>query len=47
MEPVDLTLCCRNGKRKSLRLHRRFDEYADMIFILAEEERVDGPDGAK
>ena len=47
IEPVDLTLCCRNGKRKSLRLHRRFDEYADRIFILAEEERVDGPDRAK
>jgi hypothetical protein len=39
MEPVDLTLCCRNGKRKSLRLHRRFDEYADRMFILAEETR--------
>ncbi|HET7366512.1 MAG TPA: hypothetical protein VFJ70_23310 [Burkholderiales bacterium] len=37
MEPVDLTLCCRNGKRKSLRLHRRFDEYGDRMFIVAEE----------
>jgi hypothetical protein len=37
MEPVDLTVCCRNGKRKSLRLHRRFDEYAGKMFILAEE----------
>ena len=46
MEPVDLTLRCRNGKPKRLRLHRRFDEYGDKMFIVAEEtsvrERADG-----
>ena len=37
MQPVDLTVCCRNGKRKSLRLHRRFDEHGERMFIVAEE----------
>jgi hypothetical protein len=37
MQPVDLTVCCRNGKQKSLRLHRRFDQYGDRMFIVAEE----------
>jgi hypothetical protein len=37
MEPVDLTVCCRNGERKSLRLYRRFDEYGNKIFIVAVE----------
>jgi hypothetical protein len=40
MEPVELTLCCRNGTPKSLRLHRRFDAYVDKMFIVAEETCV-------
>jgi PAS domain-containing protein len=37
MEPVDLTLLCRDGRPKHLRLHRRFDEYGHKMFIVAEE----------
>jgi hypothetical protein len=35
--PVEVTLRCRNGTRKRLRLHRRFDEYGRKMFIVAEE----------
>ena len=46
MGPVDLTLRCRDGRPKHLRLHRRFDEYGHKMFIVAEEtsvrERADG-----
>ena len=37
MEPVELTLRCRDGKPKRLRLHRRFDPYEHKMFIVAEE----------
>jgi hypothetical protein len=37
MEPVELTLRCRDGKPKRLRLHRRFDPYEQSMFIVAEE----------
>jgi PAS domain S-box-containing protein len=37
MDPVEVTMRCRDGKRRQLRLHRRFDEYGDKMFIVAEE----------
>jgi PAS domain-containing protein len=37
LEPVDLTLRCRDGLPKSLRLHRRFHRRDRMIYIVAEE----------
>jgi PAS domain-containing protein len=37
MAPVDLTLRCRDGRPKHLRLHRRFDGFGDRMFIVAEE----------
>jgi hypothetical protein len=36
-EPVDLTLRCRGGEAKCLRLHRRFDPHTRKVFIVAEE----------
>jgi hypothetical protein len=36
-DPVELTLHCRNGKPKRLRLHRRFDDGERRVFIVAEE----------
>jgi len=36
-DPVDLTVRCRAGEAKSLRLHRRLDAYTDKVFIVAEE----------
>lgn len=37
MAPVELTVRCRDGKEKHLRLHRRFDPYEHKMFIVAEE----------
>jgi hypothetical protein len=37
IDPVDLTLHSRAGEPKCLRLHRRLDEYARRIMIVAEE----------
>jgi hypothetical protein len=36
-DPVDLTMRCRAGEAKCFRLHRRLDDYAHNIFIVAEE----------
>jgi len=37
MEPIELTVRCRRGEAKRLRLHRRFDAYSRKMYILAEE----------
>ena len=37
MASVELTLRCRGGKRKSLRLHRRLHSAAHTIYIVGEE----------
>ena len=37
MGPVDLRLCCRDGLAKSFRLHRHYDRYEHMMYIVAEE----------
>jgi hypothetical protein len=37
MQPVDLTMHCKDGKPKRLRLHRRFDGDERKMFIVAEE----------
>jgi hypothetical protein len=42
MDPVDVTVRCRGGEAKGFRLHRRLDEYAHKVFIVAEETAVAG-----
>jgi hypothetical protein len=37
MVPVDLRLCCRDGLAKCFRLHRRYDQDEQMMYIVAEE----------
>jgi len=37
MDPVELTLHCRDGGAKRFSLHRRFDAYVHEVFIVAEE----------
>lgn len=37
MGPVDLRVRCRNGQGKGFRLHRRYDWYEQMMYIVAEE----------
>lgn len=35
--PLDVTLRCKDERRKFFRLHRRFDSYTQSIFVLADE----------
>ena len=37
MGPVDLRLRCRDGLGKCFRLHRHYDRYEHMMYIVAEE----------
>jgi len=37
VEPLDVTLRCKDQRRKRLRLHRRFDPHEQAVFLLAEE----------
>ncbi len=37
MQPVELRLRCRDGGGKRLRLHRRYDEHEQAMYIVAEE----------
>jgi PAS domain-containing protein len=42
--PLDVTLRCKDERRKPFRLHRRFDPYEQAVFVLADErpaERVE------
>jgi len=43
MEPIEITVRCRRGEAKRLRLHRRFDAYSRKMYILAEEASTGGP----
>lgn len=40
--PINVTLRCKDGRRKSFRLYRRFDAYDGVVFVLA-VERVEAP----
>ena len=35
--PLDVTLRCKDDRRKCFRLHRRFDAYGEAIYVVAEE----------
>jgi hypothetical protein len=35
--PLEVTLRCKDERRKSFRLHRRFDPYDHAMFVLADE----------
>ena len=37
MAPVDLQVRCRDGAGKCLRLHRRYDQQEQMMYLVAEE----------
>ena len=36
-EPLDVTLRCKDAQRKCFRFHRRFDAYAETLFLVAVE----------
>lgn len=35
--PVEITLRCKDERRKSFRLYRRFDPYEQAVFVVADE----------
>jgi len=37
VQPLDITLRCKDERRKRFRLHRRFDPYQDAMYIVADE----------
>ena len=37
IEPLDVTLCCKDERRKRLRFHRRVDPHEQAVFLVAEE----------
>jgi hypothetical protein len=41
IDAVDLSMRCRDGREKRLRLHRRLDAYERTVFIVAEDPRAD------
>jgi len=36
-QPLDVTLRCKDERRKSFRFHRRFDPYQDAMYVVADE----------
>ena len=36
-QPLDVTLRCKDERRKSFRFHRRFDPYGDTMYVVADE----------
>ena len=37
VQPMEVTLRCKDERRKSFRLHRRFDPYQDAMYVVADE----------
>ena len=37
VQPLQVTLRCKDERRKAFRLHRRFDPYDHAMFVLADE----------
>jgi hypothetical protein len=36
-QSLEVTLCCKDERRKSFRFHRRFDPYQDAMYVVADE----------
>ena len=36
-QPLDITLRCKDERRKHFRFHRRFDPYQDAMYVVADE----------
>ena len=39
--PLEVTLRCKDERRKYFRFHRRFDPYGDAIYVIADEVAED------
>jgi PAS domain S-box-containing protein len=44
VRPLEVTLRCKDERRKSFRFHRRFDPYQEAIYVVADEVAVARPD---
>ena len=48
-QPLDITLRCKDERRKRFSLHRRFDAYEEAVFLVADElveERIKASEGS-
>ena len=44
VRPLEVTLRCKDKRRKSFRFHRRFDPYQEAMYVVADEVAVARPD---
>lgn len=47
VQPLDVTLRCKDERRKCFRFHRRFDPYEKVMFVVADElpqDRAEPPE---
>jgi hypothetical protein len=44
VRPLEVTLRCKDERRKSFRFHRRFDPHQETIYVVADEVAVARPD---
>jgi len=42
--PLEVTLRCKDERRKCFRLYRRFDPYAQAVYVLADEVSEERPE---
>lgn len=47
VQPLDVTLRCKDERRKSFRFHRRFDPYDRAMFVVADELAEERPQLAR
>lgn len=40
-QPLEVTLRCKDERRKSFKFHRRFDPYQDQMYVVADEVSED------
>jgi len=45
--PLELTLRCKDGRRKCFRVYRRFDPYEQAVFVLADEVSEERPEPSR
>ena len=47
VQPLEITLRCKDERRKCFRLYRRFDPYEQAVFVVADEVAEERPRPAK
>jgi PAS domain-containing protein len=44
VQPLEVTLRCKDARRKCFRLYRRFDPYEQAVFVVADEVSEERPE---